>query len=64
VVTAFTEKLLIYALGRGIEYYDSPAVRRIVRDSASTNYRFQSLILGITKSTPFQMRKAQAADSH
>jgi len=64
VVTAFTEKLLIYSLGRGIEYYDAPAVRKIVRDSASSNYRFQSLILGITKSTPFQMRKTQSTESH
>ena len=64
VVTAFTEKLLIYGLGRGLEYYDAPAVRKIVRESAATNYRFQSLILGITKSTPFQMRKSQSRETH
>ena len=57
VVSAITERLMTYALGRGIEYYDAPAVRKIVRDSSATNYRFQSLILGITRSTPFQMRK-------
>jgi hypothetical protein len=63
VVTAITEKLLIYGLGRGIEYYDAPAVRKIVRDTAPTNYRFQSLILGITQSTPFQMRKSSPKES-
>jgi mono/diheme cytochrome c family protein len=61
-VTAMTEKLLIYGLGRGFEYYDAPAVRKVVRETAATNYRFQSLILGITKSTPFQMRKTQPKD--
>ena len=53
-----TEKLLTFALGRGIEYYDAPAVRKIVRDAENDRYRFSSLILGIVKSTPFQMRKA------
>jgi cytochrome c5 len=53
-----TEKLLTFALGRGIEYYDAPAVRRIVRDAEKGGYRFSSLILGIVKSTPFQMRKS------
>jgi hypothetical protein len=51
-----TEKLLIYALGRGLAYYDMPALRAIVRDSAKQNYRFSSLISGIVKSTPFQKR--------
>jgi cytochrome c5 len=54
---ALTEKLLTFALGRGVEYYDTPAVRKIVRDAAKDGYRFSSLILGIVKSTPFQMRK-------
>ena len=62
VVTAISEKLMIYGLGRGLEFYDAPAVRKVVHESAATNYRFQSLILGITKSTPFQMRKSQAKD--
>jgi len=53
-----TEKLMTFALGRGIEYYDAPAVRRIVRDAGKDGYRFSSLILGIVKSTPFQMRKS------
>jgi hypothetical protein len=56
-VGTVTEKLLTYALGRGIEYYDMPAVRKIVRDAASSDYRFSAIILGIAKSTPFQMRR-------
>ncbi len=50
-----TEKLLTYALGRGVEYQDMPMVRAIVRDSSSNNYRFSSLVLGIVKSPVFQM---------
>ena len=57
--TVFTEKLLTYALGRGVEYYDEPQVRKIVHNSASTNYRWSSLILEIVKSEPFEMRKSQ-----
>ena len=53
-----TEKLLTFALGRGVEYYDAPAVRQIVRDSARDGYRFSSLILGIVKSVPFQNRRS------
>jgi mono/diheme cytochrome c family protein len=60
-VTALTERLMIYALGRGFEYYDAPAVRKIVRESAPDGYRFQALISGIAKSTPFQMRKTRPA---
>jgi len=51
-----TDRLLTYALGRGVEYYDQPAIRKITRDAASSNYRWSSLILGIVNSTPFQMR--------
>jgi histone H3/H4 len=54
--TAFTEKLLTYALGRGLEYYDAPAIRRITREAAAENYRWSSLIVGITRSVPFQMK--------
>jgi hypothetical protein len=54
-----TEKLLTYALGRGVESYDSPAVRKIMRDAQPGNYRWSSLILGIVKSTPFQMRRSR-----
>jgi mono/diheme cytochrome c family protein len=53
-----TEKLLTFALGRGVEHYDAPAVRRIVHESGKDRYRFSSLILGIVKSAPFQMRKS------
>ena len=58
-VRTFTEKLLAYSIGRGVEYYDLPAVRKITRDAATRNYRWSSLVLGIVNSTPFQMRKAQ-----
>ena len=51
-----TEKLMTYALGRRLEYYDRPAVRRIVRDAAASEYRWSSLILGIVKSPAFLMR--------
>jgi mono/diheme cytochrome c family protein len=50
-----TEKLLTYALGRGVEYYDMPTVRTIVRDAAAGDFRWSSIVLGITTSTPFQM---------
>lgn len=55
-----TEKLLTYALGRGIEPSDMPAVRRIVKDAAANNYRWSSIILGVTNSTPFQMSLRRA----
>jgi hypothetical protein len=55
-VATLTEKLLIYALGRGVEYYDTPAVRGVTRFAAANDHRFSSLILGIVKSVPFQMR--------
>jgi hypothetical protein len=56
--TAVTEKLLTYALGRGLEYYDAPAVRAIDRAAAVDGYRWSSLIQAIVKSAPFQMRTA------
>ncbi len=59
--TVVTEKLLIYALGRGIEYYDAPAVRRIVRGSAADDYGLASLVVGVVRSTPFRMRLAGVA---
>jgi len=55
-VGTVTEKLLTYALGRGLAYFDEPAVRRIVRQAAPQNYRFSSLVLGIVNSTPFTNR--------
>ncbi len=57
-VGRLTEKLLTFALGRGVEYYDAPAVRTIVREAEADDYRFSSIILGIVKSVPFQMRNS------
>jgi uncharacterized protein DUF1592/uncharacterized protein DUF1588/uncharacterized protein DUF1587/uncharacterized protein DUF1585/uncharacterized protein DUF1595/cytochrome c len=54
-----TEKMLTYALGRGLEYFDMPAVRTIVRDARSHDFRFSSIVLGIVRSTPFQMKEAK-----
>jgi hypothetical protein len=62
-VATLTEKLLTYALGRGVEYYDQPAVRRIVRDAASSDARWSALIRGIVTSTPFQMRKSESPET-
>ena len=55
-----TEMLLTYALGHGLEHHDLPYVRAILKDSARTDYRFSSLVLGIVKSVPFQMRRAES----
>jgi len=55
-----TEKLMAYGLGRRIEYYDRPAVRKIVKDAAAQNYRWSALISGIVQSPAFQMRAAKA----
>jgi hypothetical protein len=55
-----TEMLMTYALGRGVEYYDMPFVRSILRESTRTDYRFSSLVLGIVKSAPFQMRRSES----
>jgi hypothetical protein len=59
-VGTLAEKLLTYATGRGVEYYDAPAIRAIVREARSHDYRVSSIILGIVKSTPFQMRRTAA----
>jgi mono/diheme cytochrome c family protein len=58
-VRTVTEKLMMYALGRGVEYYDLPVIRGITRDAAAKDYRWSSIIAGIVKSTPFQMRRSQ-----
>jgi hypothetical protein len=58
-VRTMTEKMLIYALGRGLDARDMPAVRAIMREAAPGGYRFTSLVLGIVHSTPFTMRVAQ-----
>jgi hypothetical protein len=57
-VTTLSEKLLTFATGRGVDYYDAPAIRKIVREAAANDYRFSSVILGIVNSTPFRNRKA------
>ena len=59
-VGTVTEKLMMYALGRGLEYYDAPTVRRIVREAAGEDYRWSSIVLGIVKSTAFQMRRSDS----
>ena len=59
-VTTVTEKLLTYAIGRGVEYYDAPAVRAITRAAADDDYRLTTLILGVVKSPPFRMRSTQS----
>jgi hypothetical protein len=55
-IATFTAKLMTYALGRGLEWYDQPSVRAIDRDAARDQFRFSSIVLGIVNSTPFQMR--------
>lgn len=54
------ERLMTYALGRGVEWYDLPAVRGVVRDAERHDYRWSAIVLGIVKSTPFQMRRADS----
>lgn len=61
-VQTFTEQLLTYALGRTVEYYDMPAVRKIVREAARDDYRFSSLVWAIVESEPLQMREAAEKD--
>ena len=56
--STLTEKLLTFALGRGVESFDAPAVRQVVRDAKADNHRFSAIILGIVKSTPFTMRQS------
>jgi hypothetical protein len=63
IVTHLTERLLSYALGRRVEYYDMPAVRAIVRDAKATDYRLSSLILGVVKSAAFQTALAESTDT-
>ncbi|PYS05547.1 MAG: hypothetical protein DMG12_07210 [Acidobacteria bacterium] len=55
-VGVLTEKMLTYGLGRGVQYYDMPAVRSVVRDAGHNDFRFSSIVLGIVKSAPFQMK--------
>ena len=62
-VRTVTEKLLTYALGRGVEYYDLPVIRRVAREAAQDDYRWSSIVLGIAKSAPFQMRLSEPANA-
>jgi mono/diheme cytochrome c family protein len=55
-VAAMTDKLLMYGIGRNVQYFDAPAVRKIVREAAAGDYKFESLVLGVAESAPFQMR--------
>jgi hypothetical protein len=59
-VTAVVERLMTYALGRAVQHSDMPAARAIVREAATDDYRFSSLILGVVKSVPFQMKKTKS----
>jgi hypothetical protein len=62
-VSTLTEKLMTYALGRGLSAHDMPAVRRIVRDASQRGYRFSQLILGVVQSKPFQWRETPAGEA-
>jgi hypothetical protein len=62
-VSALTEKLLMYALGRNVQYYDAPAVRAVVHGAAAKNYEFSAIVEGIAASAPFQMRTAAAGET-
>jgi hypothetical protein len=57
-VTALTEKLMTFALGRGVENFDAPAIRQIVSEARRNDYSFSSIISGIATSTQFRMRRA------
>jgi hypothetical protein len=57
-VGTMTEKLMIYALGRGVDARDMPAVRGVMRAAAKDDYRFSAIVLGIVRSVPFRMRTA------
>jgi hypothetical protein len=62
IVTHFTERLLSYALGRRVEHYDMPAVRKIVRDAKASDYRLSALILGVVRSAAFRTALAEGTD--
>jgi hypothetical protein len=57
-VHALTEKLLTFAIGRGVEHHDMPGVRRIVADAQAQGYSFEAIVLGVARSVPFRMRSA------
>lgn len=60
-VSTVAERLLMYAIGRNVQYFDQPAVRAIVQQAERSNYTFESLVLGVIESTPFQMRQVEPA---
>jgi hypothetical protein len=60
VMTHFTEMLMAYALGRRVEYYDMPTIRKIVRDASANGYRMSSIISGVAESAAFRTAKAEA----
>ena len=60
-IGTFTDKLLMYALGRGLTHHDMPAVRQIIHDAARDDYRWSSIVLGIVRSVPFQMRRSESS---
>ena len=60
-VQTLTQKLMTYGLGRSVEYYDMPSIRKIVRDAAKDNYKFSSIVLGIVKSPNFQTQRVPEA---
>jgi hypothetical protein len=62
-IRSITEKMMTYALRRGVEYFDMPVVRSIVRDAGKNNNKFSSIVLGIVKSSPFQMRTKSVENS-
>jgi len=64
VIHTAAEKVLTYGLGRGLEYYDQPTVREIVANSATENYTWSSIIIGVVESKPFQYRRASSNDHH
>ncbi len=59
-LNTLTKKLATYGLGRGVEYSDMPAIRKIVKDAAASDYRWSSLVMGVVKSLPFQMRRVES----
>ena len=61
LIRTFTQNLMAYALGRRVEYYDSPSIRRIAKDAESDDYRFSNFVLGIVKSGAFRMRRVPVA---
>jgi hypothetical protein len=63
-ISAFVEKFLTYAIGRGVEYYDQPVIRSIMRQAAPSDYRWSSIILGIARSVPFQQRRSVSQQSN